>query len=163
MLRSTLDVIREEVRRTPKTETGGALVGYLSTEGALVVTHASGPGPRAKLKARSVLIDGKHAQDFCTRLFAESEGQLDYVGDWHRHPGWSLAASEHDLQAMLTIAESGCCTNANPLSAIYRSWPEHLVTYALVRGRLRSVPMEWVEREAELKSLRFRRELNTKS
>lgn len=146
IIRNVLDVIRAEVKRAGKVETGGAMVGYhQSLSNSLVITHASGPGPKAELNPTNVLIDGQYAHDFCTRMFDDSGGQLDYVGDWHRHPGWSLAASDRDLQAMLTIEQSKCCSVQFPVSAIYRSRPEHMVTYALENRRLKRVRIKWLD------------------
>lgn len=144
ILQSVLDFIRAEVRKAPRVETGGALAGYLSRENRVTITHACGPGPRAELKRTSVLIDGQHAHAFCTQLFKQSGGRLDYVGDWHRHPGWSLKTSDQDLDAMLTIKESNCCSLPYPITAIYRSTPEKLLTYALIGEKLKRVPSKWV-------------------
>jgi integrative and conjugative element protein (TIGR02256 family) len=146
ILRSVLDSIRAEVKSAGKVETGGAMVGYEGHDNSLVVTHASGPGPRAKLSRMSVLIDGNHAHAFCSRIFRESNGRLDYVGDWHRHVGWSLASSEQDLEAMLTIAEAKCCSAKYPVSLIYRLRPQGVKAYALHDLKLVPVRVKWVER-----------------
>ncbi len=132
---SVLHTIRREVRRAPFTETGGPLVGYISADDALVVTHASGPGPRAEHARHSVLIDGQHAQQFCDHLWHESDGRLDYVGDWHRHPGWSLTPSQHDIVAMCTVAAFEHCPIPHPISLIYRRWPPALRVYVLNNER----------------------------
>jgi integrative and conjugative element protein (TIGR02256 family) len=132
LLESVMTTIRFEVAKAPKVETGGALAGYITSENLLIITHASGPGPRAELRPTSVLIDGQHAHRFCTNLHERSSGRLDYVGDWHRHPGWSpLRASDQDLSAMMTIKEANCCSVPFPITAIYRSRPEKLIMYAL--------------------------------
>jgi len=145
IVRSVLEVIRAEVRRAGRVETGGAMVGYQSSLNSLVITHASGPGSRSELNPTNVLIDGQCAQAFCTRMFDSSGGQLDYVGDWHRHLGWSLAASDRDLEAMLTIGQSKCCSVKYPVSAIYRLRPEHMVAYALHDRRLKRVRIKWLD------------------
>jgi integrative and conjugative element protein (TIGR02256 family) len=145
ILRSVLETIRAEVRRVGRVETGGVVVGYESHANTLVLTHASGPGPRSELSRTDVLIDGKYAQAFCNRHFDGSGGRLDYVGDWHRHVGWSLEASEQDLEAMLVIAQSKCCSSNYPLSAIYRSRPERLVAYVLKDKRLQRVRVKWLD------------------
>ena len=145
IVRSVLEVIRAEVRRAGRVETGGAMVGYEAHSNSLVVTHASGPGPKSELNPTNVLIDGQYAHSFCTRIFHDSGGRLDYVGDWHRHLGWSLRASGRDLQAMLTIAESQCCSVKYPVSAIYRLRPEHMVAYVLQNHRLKRVPLKWLD------------------
>jgi integrative and conjugative element protein (TIGR02256 family) len=145
IVRSVLEFIRAEVRRVGKVETGGALVGYQDGPKSLVVTNASGPGPRSELSPSHVLIDGQYADAFCTRIFENSRGRLDYVGDWHRHVGWSLAASSRDLQAMLAIKESGCCSVDYPVSAIYRLRPEHMVLYVLQGRSLKRVRTRWLD------------------
>jgi len=147
VVRTILEVIRAEVEYSRKTETGGALTGYLAAGNTLIITHACGPGPRAELKSASVLVDGQHAQAFCSRIFTESSGRFDYVGDWHRHPGWApLKASEQDLAAMLMIAQANCCSVPFPVSAIYRRSPEKLVLYALYHKRLRELPLSWIDK-----------------
>jgi integrative and conjugative element protein (TIGR02256 family) len=133
---SVLDSIRHEVSRAKRKETGGSLVGYLSADNAVVVTHASGPGPRAELAYDSVLVDGTFSSEFTNRIFAQSGGRLDYIGDWHRHPCWSLASSRRDVDAMRDVAESRCCSISHPISIIYRHFPEKLVAYAFLENRL---------------------------
>jgi integrative and conjugative element protein (TIGR02256 family) len=145
ILRSVLEVVRAEVRLAGRVETGGAMVGFLSLPNSLVITHVSGPGPRGELNPTNVLIDGQYAYAFCTQMFDDSGGQLDYVGEWHRHPGWSLAASGQDLEAMLTISRSKCCSVKYPVSAIYRLQPERMVAYALENRRLKRVRIKWVD------------------
>lgn len=141
---SVLAFIRSEVKKSPRTETGGALVGFLSEDNCVTVVGACGPGPRAELKRFSVLIDGQYAHAFCTRAFEKSGGKLDYVGDWHRHPGWSLRTSNQDLDAMRIIRDSGCCSVPHPITAIYRTTPEKMITYALSNDKLKRVKMKWI-------------------
>ena len=139
--RAVLEVMRSESRAAGKKETGGALVGYVSNLRDLIVVYASGPGPRAKLEADSVLIDGRYTTSFCNELFTSSAGVLDYVGDWHRHPSWSLRASPSDLAAMQTIDRAGCCATPHPVSVIYRTLPEKLAGYIYFQRRLRKAPV----------------------
>lgn len=148
IVRGVTDTIRQEVRQAPfGKETGGPLVGYISTDGALVVTHAAGPGPKAKLNHWSVTIDGRHAQDFCSRINRESRGRYDYVGDWHRHPGWSLHTSDDDVRAMRTIAAWEHCPVKHPISLIYRSFREKYVVYVLnSHGQLQYVPASEIDK-----------------
>jgi integrative and conjugative element protein (TIGR02256 family) len=145
IVRTVLESIRAEVRRVGRVETGGALVGYESHTNALILTHASGPGPKSELSRTNVLIDGQYAQAFCTQLFDGSGGRLDYVGDWHRHVGWSLEASEQDLEAMLIIAQSQCCSSRYPVSTIYRLRPERLVAYVLKDKQLQRARVKWLD------------------
>ncbi len=138
---AVIDTIRREVRRAGRKETGGPLVGYISQDGALVATHASGPGKNGRLRRTSVFIDGAYAQAFCDVIARESGGSLDYVGDWHRHPALSLQTSALDVTAMQTVAASTSCPIRNPISLIYRSNLEAFTVYVLNDdGNLDSVP-----------------------
>lgn len=128
---SVIDTIRHEVRRAGHKETGGPLVGYISEDGALIATHAAGPGKRGRLYRTSVFIDGAQAQAFCDAKYRESDGSLDYVGDWHRHPAQSLQASVRDAVAMQTVAALESCPLRHPISLIYRSAPEAFAVYVL--------------------------------
>jgi integrative and conjugative element protein (TIGR02256 family) len=129
LLPQCLSVIRAESHKARGVETGGPLVGYVGNDGALVVADATGPGPRARLEHYSVTIDGKYAQEFCDRVNRESNGHIDYVGDWHKHPGFSLRPSEHDVDAMKTMAQFPFSPTRHPISLIYRMWPRSLRVY----------------------------------
>ncbi len=131
IVETVLSVFRSESRRVGWRETGGPLVGYLSVDGAVVVTGASGPGPRARLGRTNVHIDGQHATAFCDRIYHESNGSLDYIGDWHRHILWSLKPSKPDEEAMWRVAISGSCSLDAPISIIYRRHLESLCVYVL--------------------------------
>ena len=97
-------IVKREMRRARLTETGGALVGHHQGH-YVVVTSASGPGPKAELRMHSVMIDGAHAERFCSKARRKSKGTEDYIGDWHCHLGYSLKPSKLDYNAMKTMAE----------------------------------------------------------
>ena len=105
------------------------MVGYAGKNKTLFVVSASGPGPRASLERYSVVIDGVHAQKFCDRCRRESDGLIDYVGDWHKHPGISLRPSEHDISAIKTMANFQHSPTKYPISLIYRICPEAWQVY----------------------------------
>ena len=115
---AVLSIVESEMLSASGSETGGALVGHFQN-GLLVVTGASGPGPRGKLEEFGVVIDGKHAQRFCDAARLASSGRDDYVGDWHCHPGRSLEPSHSDHDAMKTMCEFGGSPTRRPVSLIW--------------------------------------------
>lgn len=142
IVEKVIEVFRAESRLVGWRETGGPLAGYLSGDGAVVVTHAGGPGPRAVVGPFSVQIDGEHATAFCDQIYRESQGSFDYIGDWHRHIGWALKPSPPDEQAIRDVAVSGSCSLEAPTSIIYRRIPEGLCAYSLGEdGHLRPIPV----------------------
>ena len=117
-----------EMRKARITETGGPLVGHRDGH-HLVVTGASGPGPRAELRLRSVEIDGVHAERFCAAARSKTNGLDDYVGDWHCHVGYSLEPSRLDHQAMKTMAEFQFGPTRTPVSLIWSKWSDKVRAY----------------------------------
>jgi integrative and conjugative element protein (TIGR02256 family) len=118
---AALRQIRAEIRRVKRFETGGALVGEV-LDGTVRVTAASGPGPQAESRFTSILIDGDHATTFRDQEFDRSNGRIDYVGDWHCHPGWSLTPSSRDNHAMEVMAEHTPAVDYCPVSLIFARW-----------------------------------------
>jgi len=96
-----------------RVETGGALVGYYS-EQAIVIIHATGPGPRGRRTATSVIVDGEYTTEFCHNLNQLSDGYLYYVGDWHVHHKGILVPSFLDKKASKILIES----KASPIPCI---------------------------------------------
>jgi integrative and conjugative element protein (TIGR02256 family) len=123
LLSKCLSVIRTESRKSWCVETGGPLVGRITEDKALVVVDAAGPGPKAMLEPFSVTIDGAYAQKFCDKINRNSHGKIDYVGDWHKHPGISLIPSGPDIAAMKAMANFEFSPTKHPISMIYRRWP----------------------------------------
>jgi integrative and conjugative element protein (TIGR02256 family) len=125
----SLSDIRRESRKVLFRETGGALVGRALKNDTLLVTAASGPGPRAVLERHSVLIDGEFTQRFCDQARRQTGGTEDYVGDWHKHTGLSLEPSTQDIRAMQIMANFEYSPTNFPISLIYRRRCEAFSTY----------------------------------
>ncbi len=132
--KACLSFFRSESLKAKSTETGGPLVGFVAENEILVIVDATGPGPRAILERFSVTIDGKHAQMFCDKIRQESNGRIDYVGDWHKHTGLSLSPSHDDVAAIKTMAHFEFSPTKQPVSLIYRDWPQALQVYVWNAG-----------------------------
>lgn len=115
---NAITLIKNEIGDNPTVETGGALVGYYADK-SLVITHASGPGPRAVLTSASVLIDGKYTTAFCRHFMEVSTGCLYYVGDWHIHLTNDLRPSVTDRSAMATMLKANSNVEQELVSAIF--------------------------------------------
>jgi integrative and conjugative element protein (TIGR02256 family) len=98
-------------------ETGGALFGFdASTFGPPLITHASGPGPKAIRKRDFFLRD---------RAYTERQAEVAYtaccarwIGEWHTHPLGLPAPSERDLASYLTHLDDPELSFATFLSLI---------------------------------------------
>ena len=96
-------IVEEADARVPD-ETGGILLGHCGADGDAIVMHVVGPGPRAVHLPDAFVPDYEYQEDEVARLYAESPRRLDYLGDWHTHPGGGAYLSPRDERALRTIA-----------------------------------------------------------
>jgi hypothetical protein len=88
-------------------ETGGVLLGYISSTRSTATVHVAGgieiPDPDAT--RASYRLDPTPAETAMKEHLAKHglEGEQGYVGDWHTHPA-NQPASGHDLETMFRAA-----------------------------------------------------------
>jgi integrative and conjugative element protein (TIGR02256 family) len=103
--------------RPTKHETGGWLLGYWSADGAAVVlTHATPPGPRGAPDGVTVSDEGHSA--YFEQAWNWSDGRVTFLGDWHTHPAGVPLPSSTDRAAMRQLAENAAFDTPTPLIAI---------------------------------------------
>jgi integrative and conjugative element protein (TIGR02256 family) len=112
------DVHRSAWARYPN-ETGGVLVGHrMSGDGlGACVQHVIGPGPAAVHEPRRFEPDHAWQAARVAELWTRDES-LEYLGDWHTHPGGSTALSPLDKEALRVIAGAPDANQANPVMLI---------------------------------------------
>lgn len=112
-------LMKKEIAKRSYVETGGMLIGYKS-EGQVVVTHTTGPGPKAKHSLFNFQRDVDYCNEQLEFYFHRSNGVLTYIGEWHTHPMWFLSPSKQDDNEMFGIAETKSYKNPSPLLIIAR-------------------------------------------
>ena len=113
---------REESRRFRLKESGGVLLGYRTKRNDYVVTHSSGPGPKAVHGLFSFRPDTKYFQEKLDEIFEATEGRITYLGEWHTHPIWSKPKPSYvDIETMEMISTTECFRTENPLLFIVPS------------------------------------------
>lgn len=113
-------VIRLEAFRFRFLETGGVLFGYRTDEDDIVVTEATGPGPKARHRRSSFEPDTAYCQARLVSTYERTGGTISYLGEWHTHPYGSTRPSQQDLRSMLILAEDPATRQPEPLLWIYR-------------------------------------------
>jgi integrative and conjugative element protein (TIGR02256 family) len=99
--------IFEEARISPGRETGGILVGrvfHLHGQSVLVIVAASGPGISADRRGYTYAPDVDQRQvelDVWREVYAAYD--VDYVGEWHKHPPGIHQLSAGDRQQIIAI------------------------------------------------------------
>ena len=66
----------------------------------------------------SFVRDGKHAQKVVNRRNKISNGEENYLGEWHTHPEKIPHYSETDLALLMKIRADGTCKFGNPIMII---------------------------------------------
>ncbi|EFO81189.1 hypothetical protein OSCT_0923 [Oscillochloris trichoides DG-6] len=99
--------IQDESCDSPGRETGGILVGrmfHLSDGPYLVVVAASGPGGNADRRSHTYAPDTLSRQQELERWRTQYAAfQVDYVGEWHKHPPGMRQLSTGDTLQVIDI------------------------------------------------------------
>lgn len=103
-------------RRHAPNETGGILVGRLIRD-TLHILAVSEAGPNAISEPERFERDGPYGQAFLDRMASEMPG-VDYVGEWHSHPGSRATPSPRDTQSFAEIAADSNYFTTDPLLVI---------------------------------------------
>jgi integrative and conjugative element protein (TIGR02256 family) len=97
--------IVEECAACGRLETGGILAGYVDVpRRTLVITHATDAGPNATHRRSYFQRDRAYCQEALDRIFSETNGRCDYVGEWHKHVSWDNSPSDKDKTTLVNVA-----------------------------------------------------------
>jgi integrative and conjugative element protein (TIGR02256 family) len=103
----TLSLIEEEASRAKTTETGGVIAGRGDFEsGIVLVEEASDAGPNAIKRCNFFSRDTKYCQAVLDMWASETDGEVDYLGEWHKHHQKEPRPSAEDIRTMRRIAAS---------------------------------------------------------
>jgi len=140
-----LEMIEAESRSSPRTETGGVIVGSGGLpDGVVAIRGVSGPGPRALRTRFSFMRDIKFCQEFLDLTARKSYGKIDYLGEWHKHHETDPWPSSQDIRTLARIADDSDYHVAIPILLIIgkSNRRESLRAFAIDRaGRLDA--LEW--------------------
>jgi integrative and conjugative element protein (TIGR02256 family) len=101
---------------SPK-ETGGVLMGYITTD-HYVVTDLIGPGPNAVHSLFSFQPDQEFHKQEIAALYEQSEQRTKYLGDWHTHPNSFPYLSSTDKKTAQKIAAYSEARLSNPVMLV---------------------------------------------
>jgi integrative and conjugative element protein (TIGR02256 family) len=110
-------------RSSPGKETGGILIGRAVNLTTLRVTRASPPGPRALHRRLSFSRDTQFLQRYRDDVHDRTDGDEDYIGEWHVHPALDTPPSLVDRRSMWRIARRGNYATTNPVLMIVEDAP----------------------------------------
>ncbi|HPG57897.1 MAG TPA: hypothetical protein PKW98_08760 [Candidatus Wallbacteria bacterium] len=100
----TINTIKKESEKSPRTETGGILLGRrfdFDSRVLIIVYATSGPGPRAFKTPIAFAPDIDHYNGLL--IDGKKRLGLDYLGEWHKHPAGFEGTSLADLDQVKKI------------------------------------------------------------
>jgi integrative and conjugative element protein (TIGR02256 family) len=104
---SALEVIEKASVAAKYAETGGVLAGIGSIEqNEVIITNASLPGSKAKASRYFFQHDREFCQAFLDDLAAQTNGSIDYLGEWHKHFENVPNPSSTDIRTLTKIARN---------------------------------------------------------
>jgi integrative and conjugative element protein (TIGR02256 family) len=96
---STLSILSNHAQLPHQNETGGVLAGYRNTC-SWVISHPMAPSPQNRSGHRWLKRHRIDAQRFIDTVFDESNGTVNYLGEWHTHPVSCPSTSPEDRQML---------------------------------------------------------------
>ena len=108
-------IIHESIDKDPL-ETGGILAGYREN-GIIKITFVTGPGPKAVHTQALFLRDGEYCQSELDKIFDQTNGMTDYLGEWHSHP-FDIGPSRRDKYSLREISIDIRYAISNPLMGL---------------------------------------------
>ncbi|MCW5829567.1 MAG: ThiF family adenylyltransferase [Deltaproteobacteria bacterium] len=104
-------------RQHEPNETGGMLIGYRKGQDVFVL-EASDAGPKATSMPSRFERDGGYSETYLMDAVRRNGNGIDYVGDWHSHPGYPAVPSPRDAVSMHDIAADPGYRTDYPIMAI---------------------------------------------
>lgn len=98
-------------------ETGGLLLGRRLAD-TIHISHVIGGGPGAISTTTSFVPDRDWQYDRIDELFQETRGRIEYLGDWHTHPGGNPLPSRTDRALLRSTARNPACRCPMPVMII---------------------------------------------
>ena len=79
--------------------------------------------------------DAVYQQKQIAKIYQESGRRVNYLGDWHTHPGTAPYLSWRDRRTLRHISRTGSARQSNPVMLVLGyGQPWHVVACVLVPG-----------------------------
>lgn len=127
-------------------ETGGILLGHTSKT-TTTVSVVIGPGPKAQHERHGFTPDADWQAAEVAKAW-NLDRSVEYLGDWHTHPGGTTRFSDLDRQAAVTISRSAAARQPRPVLLVLALGSDGGTGAAaafLVNGKLRPARISVVQ------------------
>jgi integrative and conjugative element protein (TIGR02256 family) len=122
-LKSCVDFIISEIGDKKNIETGGVLAGHINgnNKRSVILSHVSGPGPKAIKRSDIFKKDIVFCQEFLDEIYKKTAGKIVYSGEWHYHPSRNNNPSGLDLSSLEQISNQNEYLLDEPIMIIFNN------------------------------------------
>lgn len=124
-------------------ETGGVLLGRGLRDGTKIVIAVIDAGQNSTATRNAFEPDYEWQQSALNDAFKKNP-ELEYLGDWHSHPGGRVVPSSTDVRLLTTIRDESSALCPDPVMIICggrQSWESQAFAFS-ARDRVRRVPLK---------------------
>lgn len=126
--RDILNSLQDDAECYSPLETGGVLLGYwVDGTSEAVVTCTVGAGPKAIHRENHFVPDYEFQESEIARFYEESGRKLQYLGDWHSHPGSRGYLSDVDQRTLRRIGKTKSARVEEPIMVVLAGGPDWTV------------------------------------
>lgn len=101
--KSLLDKIGRKYSCAPHWEVGGILFGRISEIRKKIIIEQAEPIRGRRCFSLAYIRDSKKAQKAINALWKETQGEMNYIGEWHTHPNISPTPSQRDKRTIVEL------------------------------------------------------------
>jgi len=114
-------------------ETGGILLGCIGDEGNVIVIREAYQIKSTWYSPIQYKRNAKKAQKIINKRWRETEGFINYVGEWHTHPNMRPLPSSIDKKSLYKI--TNCIDKQIPVVALLILGKDNETTLTVGRGQ----------------------------
>lgn len=142
---NVVDFLEQQARCGANQETGGIIAGLGSVEeGIVLISHASESGPTASRGPTFFSRDTAYCQRIVDEWASQSSGEIDYLGEWHKHFEDDPKPSARDLETLEGIVRDPDYHVTRALLLIIgNSNTRASLRMFLIDHKGRCAPMDW--------------------
>ena len=130
-----LDEMMQDLLLWYPNETGGVLMGYWSSNEAIITGIIYG-GPSAIRAKMSFIPDHTYQKISIAEWYKKSERTETYLGDWHTHPNANAYLSIIDKQTFRKIANYKQARLTNPIMIVLGTRPNEIKAWVYKKSNI---------------------------
>ena len=102
---SLINIIEKEYDQARYFEVGGILLGRISLDRKTIFIDNAELVKSQKIYSLAYIRNGEKAQKLINYIWKATEGEMNYLGEWHTHPGIAPIPSFRDRNTIIELTK----------------------------------------------------------